>query len=100
MLEREYQARLKKKLERMFPGCVVLKNDPELLQGVPDLTILHGARWAMLEVKASARSAVRPNQEYYVGLMNEMSFAAFIYPSNEQDVLYALRLHLQPSPQA
>lgn len=100
MLEREYQARLKKKLERMFPGCVILKNDPELLQGIPDLTILHEDRWAMLEVKASERSRVQPNQDYYVRKLGSMSFAAFIYPDVEQEVLYALRLHLQPSSQA
>ena len=95
MLERDYQARLIKKLERLFPGCVILKNDPEYRQGIPDLLILHRARWAMLEVKASATSAVRPNQEYYVDLLNKMSFAAFIHPSNEEDVLRELHQALQ-----
>lgn len=96
MLEREYQARLVKKLRKLFPDCVILKNDPDYLQGIPDLLILHGGRWAMLEVKASARSAIQPNQSYYVDKLAEMSFAAFIYPSNEQDVLSALQQALQP----
>lgn len=100
MLEREYQARLRKKLERMFPGCVILKNDAELLQGVPDLLVLHEDRWAMLEVKADESSRLQPNQDYYVRLFGSMSFAAFIYPSVEQEVLHALRLHLQPPSQA
>lgn len=95
MLERDYQARLIKKLEQLFPGCVILKNDPEYRQGIPDLLILHRARWAMLEVKVSAKSAVRPNQVYYVDLLNQMSFAAFIYPSVEEDVLSALTEALQ-----
>lgn len=90
MLERDYQRALIDKLERLFPGCFILKNDPGYLQGVPDLLVLHGGRWAMLEVKASAKAATRPNQNYYVELLNRMSFAAFIYPSNEQEVLDAL----------
>lgn len=90
MLERDYQKMLIEKLERMFPGCFILKNDPGYLQGVPDLLILHGDRWAMLEVKAKATSATQPNQPYYVDLLSRMSFAAFIYPSNEQEVLDAL----------
>lgn len=90
MLEREYQPKLIAKLEKMFPGCIVLKNDAQLRQGIPDLLILHGDRWAMLEVKASEGSAKQANQDYYVRKLNGMSFAAFIYPSIEKEVLDAL----------
>jgi hypothetical protein len=90
MLESDYQKKLIDKLENLFPGCFILKNDSGYLQGVPDLLILHGDRWAMLEVKAKATSATQPNQVYYVDLLSRMSFAAFIYPSNEQEVLDAL----------
>lgn len=91
MLERDYQARLIKKLEQMFPGCMILKNDAEYRPGIPDLSIFYGARWAMLEVKASAKSKFQPNQEYYLKRMNEQGFASVIYPSIEEDVLSALR---------
>jgi DNA polymerase III epsilon subunit-like protein len=91
MLERDYQAKLIKKLRVLFPGCIVLKNDPEYLQGIPDLLILHGGRWAALEVKASERSPQQPNQDYYVRKLDGMSFARFIYPSIEREVLDALR---------
>jgi hypothetical protein len=91
MLERDYQAGLIRKLKRMFPGCVVLKNDPDYLQGIPDLVIFYGEHWAMLEVKASERAPQRPNQAYYVDMLNEMSFAAFIYPSNEETTLDELQ---------
>lgn len=91
MTENEYQAKLVKKLKRRFPGCFILKNDSALLQGVLDLTILYGEDWASLEVKASADSSIRPNQEFYVRQLNEMSFAAFIYPENEAEVLDALQ---------
>jgi hypothetical protein len=90
MLERDYQPRLIKKLERMFPDCVILKNDSSYLQGIPDLVIFYGTRYAFLEVKASKDSPPQVNQPYYVDLLNRMSFAAFIYPENEEEVLSAL----------
>lgn len=86
-----YQARLVKKLLRMFPGAFILKNDPSENQGVPDLLIIFGNTWAMLEVKTSSSAPIQPNQEYYIEMFNEMSFAAFIYPENERAVLDALQ---------
>lgn len=91
MTEAQYQAKLIKKLGLLFPGCVILKNDPGYLQGVPDLVIFYGGRYAFLEVKASENAPTRPNQSYWVETFNEMSFADFIYPSNEEDVLCALQ---------
>lgn len=90
MLESEYQKKLIDKLQILFPGCLILKNDAEYLPGIPDLSIFYGARWAMLEVKAEAKSKYRPNQKYYLGLADSMSFASVIYPSIEEDVLSAL----------
>ncbi len=98
MLESEYQRKLIKKLERMFPDCLILKNDAGYLQGIPDLVIFYGARYAFLEVKASEDSDTQPNQSYYVALLDSMSFAAFIYPENEREVLRALRAALQGVP--
>jgi hypothetical protein len=89
--EAAYQSRLIRKLKRIFPGCVVLKNDPQYVQGILDLTLFYGPTWAMLEVKAHANAAERPNQAYYVEQMRDMSFAAFIYPENEEEVLTALQ---------
>lgn len=91
MLERDYQARLIKKIKRMLPGCLILKNDSDYLQGIPDLLILYGPRWAALEVKPSRDAPNQPNQVYYVCEMHDMSFAAFIYPDNEAEVLDALQ---------
>lgn len=91
MLEREYQAKLIKKLGRLFPGCFILKNDSSYLQGIPDLLVLYKDRWAMLEVKPSGNASFQPNQEYYLRMLNEMSFAAVIYPSNESDVFRDLQ---------
>lgn len=95
MLERDYQARLIKKLRRMFPGCVILKNDTSYMQGVPDLVIFWEEKWAMLEVKASRDADQQPNQDYYVDVLNQMSFARFIFPENEKEVLNDLQQAFQ-----
>lgn len=88
-LESDYQAYLKKKIKEMLPDCIVAKEDCNDIQGIPDLIVLFGKRWATLEVKKSLedRKKPRPNQEYYVNRMNNMSFSRFIYPENEKEVL-------------
>ena len=96
MRENQYQAILIKRLRELFPGCVILKNDSSYMQGVPDLLILHEDRWAMLEVKASASAPFQPNQEFYLDQLNQLSFAACIYPENEEDILNDLQQALQP----
>lgn len=95
MRESVYQGKLVKKLRNLFPGCVVIKLDPDYMQGVPDLLVLYSSNWAALEVKRSARSENQPNQEYYVDLLDSMSFAAFVYPENEEEVLHDLELAFQ-----
>lgn len=70
-----------------FPDAIILKNDPNYIQGFPDLTVLWKDRWATLECKNSARAPLRPNQKYYVNKLNEMSFAYIIYPENKEEVL-------------
>ena len=91
MLERDYQRNLVKKLKQIFPGCVVMKNDAQLKQGIPDLTILYKDKWACLEVKKSENSSHRPNQDYNVEKLKGMSYAAFIYPENEEKIFSELR---------
>jgi hypothetical protein len=86
-LESSFALDLKDELRGRFPGCVVIKLDPNQLQGVPDLLVLWGSYWAILETKRGARSSRQVNQEYYVNLFNEMSFSAFIHPLNCQEVL-------------
>ena len=90
-LERDFQAKLIKEIKQIFKGCIVIKNDSSYIQGIPDLLILYRDKWAALEVKKSATASHRPNQEYYVELMDEMSFASFIYPENKEEVLYELQ---------
>ncbi len=87
MLERKYQAELIKVLRKRFLDCVILKDDSSYMQGVPDLILLWNDRWAMLEVKGSLKAFEQPNQQWHVNRLNEMSFAAFICPENEEEVL-------------
>lgn len=89
--EAAYQKNLIDRLQDLLPGCFIVKNDPRARQGLPDLLILWGDRWAMLEVKQHERAIVQPNQAYYVDFFSEMSFAAFIYPENEELVLHDLQ---------
>ena len=91
MKESEFQSKLIKELEQRFPGCLVLKTDPGYLQGMPDLLILYENTWAALECKKEKKAARRPNQEYYVDILNKLSFSRFIYPENKEEVLNDLQ---------
>ena len=91
MLESKFQSDLKKELKKIFPGCIVTKLDSGDIQGIPDLLILFKNKWATLECKKNASASKRPNQEYYVGLMNKMSFSQFICPENKDEVLGELK---------
>ena len=90
MIESKFQKDLKKEIKGRFPGCMVLKNDPTCIQGVPDLLILYKGKWAALEVKRSANASHQPNQDFYVEKMNNMSFSSFIFPENKEEVLNAM----------
>lgn len=87
MLERDFQSKLIKEIKIRLPGALVLKNDANYKQGVPDLLILYKQRWGALECKNRKDASRQPNQEYYVGCMNAMSFARFIYPENKEEVI-------------
>ena len=95
MLENKFQSNLIKEIKEMFPGCIVMKNDSSYIQGIPDLLVLYNNKWASLECKKSANARKQPNQEYYVGKMNEMSFSRFICPENKEEVLHDLQSALQ-----
>lgn len=91
MKESKFQSDLKKELKEMFPGCIITKLDSGDIQGIPDLLILYKNKWATLENKRSAKATHRPNQDYYVEKMDNMSFSSFIYPENKDEVLAKLR---------
>lgn len=103
MLESDYQAKLARTIQRIFPGCYVIKMSTDFQSGIPDLLVLHRDRWALLEVKPRMPRSSRDyeaNQEYYIDQFNEMSFSAMICPENEEEVLDALQHSLAPRRQA
>lgn len=90
MAESQFQASLIKELKKRFDGCIVLKNDASYIQGIPDLLVLYEGKWAALECKRDGNASHQPNQDYYIGKMNNMSYAAFIYPENRKEILNEL----------
>lgn len=91
MLEKDFQNKLIKDIKGMLPGCIVMKNDANYIQGIPDLLILYKNKWASLECKQHKSSKRRPNQDYYVNKMNEMSFSRIIFPENKEEILHELQ---------
>lgn len=94
--ENVYQGELIKRIKSRIPGSFVLKNDPDYIQGIPDLLILYKDKWAILEVKRSKNERHRPNQDYYIDMFGEWSYASFVYPENEDVVLDELQRALEP----
>lgn len=94
-LESEIQSRIIAKIKDLLPGVQIFKGDTRYKQGTPDLIILYKDRWALLEVKTGPSARRQPNQTYYIETLNEMSYAAFIHPENEEDILNGLQRALQ-----
>lgn len=93
--ESEFQKDLMDEIKSIFPGCIVLKNDCNYIQGIPDWTIFYKNKWAVLEAKRSENESHRPNQDYYINLMNNMSFARFVYPENRNEVISDLKRYFK-----
>lgn len=96
-LESKFQADFIKDLRDLFPGCIIVKGNSEYLQGIPDVLLLYRNNWAALEMKRSiaemekcVRTNNPPNQAWYVETMNHMSFSAFVYPENREEIIHAL----------
>lgn len=96
MRESKFESLTVEEIRAAFPGAIILKNDANYLQGVPDRLVLWGRHWAALEFKGSASSRTQPNQAYYVEQMREMGYASFIYPSNKDDVISELQFAFRP----
>lgn len=93
--ESKFERALVRELLRLYPGAFILKNDANLIQGFPDRLILFEDRWAAFEVKADETSGHRSNQDYYVDILNQMSYAEFVYPNNKERFLYELQQALR-----
>lgn len=87
ILESKFQHYLIEKLKDELPGVIILKNDSEYIQGFPDLLILYNENWAALETKPHKNASIQPNQDFWIENLSRMSFASFIYPENEKEIL-------------
>jgi hypothetical protein len=85
--ESSFQNSLIHEIKERFVDCIVTKLDSSHVQGLPDLLILYRDKWATLECKRGEKASHRPNQDYYVNKMNEMSFSRFINPENKEEIL-------------
>ena len=95
-LESKFQKELIDEIKREYPGCIILKNDPDYIQGFPDWTILWEDKWAVLAAKRNKSARKQPNQEHYVEKLDDMSFSRFVYPENKEEVLNELRKTFKP----
>ena len=95
MLENKFKTDLIKEIKTRLPGSMVVHLDPTELQGIPDILVLYKDKWAALEGKKNATASHRPNQNFYVKKMNNMSFAAFIFPENKEEILNDLQHALE-----
>ena len=97
MKESVFQAKLIREIKKRFPGAIVLKNDPNYIQGFPDLTVLYKDRWAVLEIKQSEKASHQPNQDFYILQADKISVGRFVYPENMMEVLDDLARSFQVS---
>ena len=91
MKETTFDRQFCKKLRQLLPGCLILKGQSAQLQGIPDRLVIWQDRWAFLEFKRSKTAVRQPNQEWYVGMLNDWSYASFVYPENEEQVLHEIQ---------
>lgn len=87
MHENKYRKHLEDRISDMLPGCLILRNNPKEIQGIPDIVVFYGPRYGFLEIKVSEDAPIQVNQPYYIAWLDDMSFAKFIYPENEYDIL-------------
>lgn len=89
--ESTFQKKFLDRIRKEFPDCFIMKNDANYIQGVPDWIVLYDNKWVALEMKRSIKSPRQPNQEFYVEQLDSMSYAAFVYPENEDEVLEEIK---------
>jgi hypothetical protein len=89
--EGRFKERLLERLEREFPGCMILWGNSAMRQGIPDILVLYKHHWAMLEAKKSENAEHQPNQDFYVDILDDMSYAAFVFPENLEGVISDLQ---------
>ena len=100
MKESKFQKKLINILEKTYSDCIIMKNDPTYIQGIPDLLILYKDKWVALECKDNKDASHQPNQDDYVEALNKMSYSSFVYPENLEEVLNDIQRTFEPGRKA
>lgn len=88
--ETKFERAFMSDLRALLPGCYIFKLDPVQYYGIPDRLVLFQNIWFTLEFKESATAKKQPLQDHHVEVMNNMSFSAFVYPENREEILDAI----------
>ena len=95
-LESQFRSSLQERIKNEFPGCMIIPQNPNVVQGIPDLLVLFEDKWASLETKRAFNSSKRPNQDHYVEKMRDMSYSSFVSPDNINEVMDELQQAFRP----
>lgn len=79
-IESNFQADLKKEIETLFPGAVIMKNDPNDIQGIPDLTVIWRDHWAWLECKTRNKCSQTVEPRFLYSVCTPLFFRGFYLP--------------------
>ncbi|QFP95480.1 VRR-Nuc domain protein [Arthrobacter phage Makai] len=90
-LESDFKSDTLQEIRDRLPGCEILHNDANYIQGIPDTLVVYGPNYGFLEFKRATGAAKQANQEWYIDKFNKMSYASFIQPENKEAVLNELQ---------
>lgn len=85
-LEKDFQAKFLTKLRKLGCKCYKQQMNATTRAGTPDVIVLLGPVWIMLEFKKAKNSPKRPGQQRNIDWANEVSFGWFVDPSCADEV--------------
>lgn len=97
MLEKDLQNRLLNWIRLKFDSKKIfimkITPIPGIPQGCPDIIILYDGGFVAIEMKRSSKASFRPNQKYYLEMLNTFQNGESIvcYPENFNEVKNLLK---------
>ena len=85
--ETVFSREFRQAISKVYPETIWIRTSPNQIQGIPDWIMLYQNRYFVFEFKKYEGAPSRPNQPYYVALLNDWSYARFVYPENREEVL-------------
>lgn len=87
--KRRFKERLHTRMQELGVDIFIIDNKSNR-RSTLDTIVLGPQHWAALEFKRSKSASHRPNQDYYVDQWDQLGFASFVYPENEEEILNEL----------